>query len=232
MSQYRTGTVKVVQGSNAVSGEGCAWLTNNVQAGYTFKILENDALYTIGAVPTELTLSLTSPYVGSSVSGETYQIGRDFTNNYDFPEIWTGDRDWPFHLTQALRLIDTQIKVNEDAAAVAASSGEQRTVVNQGEVTTLNLVTTDLNKVHLLKNSGEATINMPSVGSNDVGSWIDFRKRGSGEVTINRADNDLIHGQEWCKNETEQTYAMVVLLLEEETEWGHGPVVGDWEFST
>ena len=231
MTQYQTGTITVVQGQNCVSGEGCAWLTNNVQAGYSFKVRDNDALYSIGAIPTNLTLSLTSPYVGPSASGESYQIGRDFTNNYDFPEIWTGDRDWPFHLTQALRLIDTQIKDTEDTA-VRASSGEKRLIVEQGDAPTLNLTVSDLNQVHLLQNSGEVAVNLPSVDSDDVGSWIDFRKRGSGEVTINRADLDLINGQEYCKNETEQTFAMVVLLLEKETEWGQGPVVGDWETST
>ena len=228
MTQYQTGTVTVVQGKNCVSGESCAWITNNVQAGHTFKIEDDDALYSIGAVTTELTFSLTSPYVGASVSGESYQVGRDFTDNYSLPEIWTGDKDWPFHLTQSLRLIDTQMKTTVDSVVEAA----EKTVVDQGEAVTVNLAVADLNKVHLLKSSGETAVNLPSVDNDDVGSWIDFRKRGSGEVTINRADSDLINGQTYCKNATEQTFAMVVLLLEEETKWGQGPAIGDWETST
>ena len=224
MGQYQIGTVTLTPGSEKVSGESCAWVAANVQAGHNFKLQDEDAIYRIALVNSELTLSLTSNYSGGvSVSGESYQIVRDFTPNYDLPEIWSGDKDWPFHLTESLRLIDEEM---------ATGGTGKKTVTDQGNVVTLDLTVSDLNKVHLLQNTGEAIITLPSVGADNVGSWLDFRKRGSGEVTINRADADLIHGQEWCKNETEQTFAMVVLLLEEETKWGHGPVVGDWEFST
>ena len=148
MGQYQTGTVTVVQGSNKVSGESCAFLTNSIATGHAFKIQGEDAIYSIGAVNSELTFSLTSVYAGTSKSGESYQITRDFTTNYDIPEVWIGDKDWPFHITQGLRIIDTQLGLGSLA---------QATVVDQGQVGVLNLTTDDLQKVHLLQNTGEAS---------------------------------------------------------------------------
>jgi hypothetical protein len=223
MGQYQTGTVTLVSGSNKVSGESCAWITAGVAAGHTFKKADEDAFYTIGLVNSELTLSLTSEYAGASCSGESYQICRDFTDNYSIPEIWAGDKEWAYHLTEGLRIIDTGL------AAVAASAGLIKDVEDQGSVSILTLTTSDLNKVHLLKNSGETTlVYLPSVGSSHVGSWLDLRKRGSGEVCVYPSDSDLINKHSGIKNETEQTFAQITLTLEEETEWGAGPFVGDW----
>jgi len=222
MSQYQTGTIITEQGTNKVSGESTAWLAN-AAVGDVFKVSGVDATYNVGLVSSNTTLSLTSNYAGPSVSGEAYQIIRDFTDNYNIPEIWIGDKDWPFHLTQGLRIIDQYL------------TGGKQTVVPQGEVTTLNMVVTDLNKTHLLQNSGEAVINLPSVGSDDIGSGVEFRRKGIGGVAIVAADLDTImigsDTQISMPSGGEATFDFIKLILETETHWGCNGIYGPWETS-
>jgi hypothetical protein len=105
MGQYRTGTVSVTAGSAVVSGNGTTWLTN-VEVGDSFKVSEIDAIMDVQSVDSDTQITLTTPWSGSTLADQGYQICRDFTPNLSLPEIWAGDRDWPFHLTQALRKID------------------------------------------------------------------------------------------------------------------------------
>jgi len=222
MSQYQTGTIKTEQGTNKVSGESTEWLAN-VDVGDVFKVSGVNATYVVGLISTDTALSLTSDYVGTSVSGEAYQIVRDFTDNYNIPEIWVGDKDWPYHVTQAFRIIDQYL--------VEA----RKTVVDQGEVTTLNMAVTDLNKIHLLQNSGEAVINLPSVDSDDIGSGVEFRRKGIGGVAIVAADSDTImigsDTQISMLSGEVATFDFVKLVLETETHWGCNGIYGPWETS-
>ena len=222
MSQYQTGRITTEQGTNKVSGESTVWLAN-VNVGDVFKVSGVNATYVVGLVATDTALSLTSNYAGISVSGEAYQIVRDFTDNYNIPEVCIGDKDWPFHLTQGLRIIDQYLVEGK------------RAVVDQGEVTTLNMTVDDLNKIHLLRNSGEATINMPSVDSDDVGSGVEFRKKGIGQVEIVAADSDTMIGESdtqvlFRSGET-PTFDFIKLVLETETHWGCNGIYGPWETS-
>jgi len=222
MSQYQTGRITTEQGTNKVSGESTVWLAN-VNVGDVFKVSGVNATYVVGLVATDTALSLTSNYAGISVSGEAYQIVRDFTDNYNIPEVCIGDKDWPFHLTQGLRIIDQYLVEGK------------RAVVDQGEVTTLNMTVDDLNKIHLLRNSGEATINMPSVDSDDVGSGVEFRKKGIGQVEIVAADSDTMIGESdtqvlFRSGET-PTFDFIKLVLESETHWGCNGIYGPWETS-
>ena len=106
MSQYRTGTVSVTNGSPIVSGSGTAWI-ENVSIGDAFKIESENVVYSVASVDSDNQITLSTNYVGVTASGLTYQIVVDFTPNLELPEIWAGDIDWPYHLTQGLRRIDT-----------------------------------------------------------------------------------------------------------------------------
>lgn len=106
MSQYKTGSVTVTAASATVTGSETVWLTY-VSVGDTFKIEGENAIYNIASVDSDTQITLTSAYAGATASGQSYQITVDFTPNLSIPEIWSGDLDWPYHLTQGLRLIDT-----------------------------------------------------------------------------------------------------------------------------
>lgn len=105
MGTYRTGTVTVSGEQQIVIGSGTAFLAN-VSVGDLFKKTSQNVLYEIASVDSDTQLTLASSYAGSGESGCTYSIVRDFTPNFELPEIWAGDKDWPYTLTRALRLID------------------------------------------------------------------------------------------------------------------------------
>ena len=134
MSQYQIGTVSVTNGSPTVTGVDTEFSTY-ASIGDLFKISDVSAHYTIGVVNSDTELTLTANWAGSNLSDKTYQIVRDFTPNYNIPEIWIGDKDWPYHLTQGLRIIDQYLLTGK------------KTVVPQGEVTT-DRKSTRLNSSH------------------------------------------------------------------------------------
>lgn len=228
MSQYQTGTITLYSGEQSVSGEGTAWLTN-ASVGDLIKKRSENAFYTIGAITSDTTIDLTTNYVGTSCSGELYSITKDFTDNYDAPEIWPGDKDWAYHVTYGFRIFDNEIKTLEDQVGTGTN-----TIVDHGGALRVSLDSDDYNKVHLFSPSGAAAIvNMPAPVSNDLGKWLDIRKRGSGELYLHFYSGEgKCFGESRCLNETEQTVAGVVIDLETATEFGSSKMLGTWNFTS
>ncbi len=179
MAQYQTGTVDVTGASQTVDGNSTLWVAN-VSIGDVFKISEIDATYAVGAVVSDTEITLTSSWAGTTLVGQNYQIVKDSQQTMVFVKSGREIKDWPFHLTETIRAIDTELAIS---------------VVDQGVITTLNLTVSDLNTVHLLKNTATLTVNLPSVDSSNVGSWISLKKRAAGYVSINPADSDVIDGE-------------------------------------
>jgi hypothetical protein len=98
--------------------------------------------------------------------------------------------------------------------------------------TTINLTTSNLNTIYVIENVSNVVINCPSVDSGHIGSWMEVRKKGAGNITINRADSDLIVGGTSIANtEAAQTYAFIRLLIETATSWGMQGSLGSWTTS-
>jgi len=72
---YTTGTVAVTNGSATIVGTATAWLAN-VAATDTFKG-PNGITYTVQSVTDDTHLVLTAVYVGTSLSAQTYIVGRN-----------------------------------------------------------------------------------------------------------------------------------------------------------
>ena len=120
--QYRSGSVTVASGESVVIGQSTAFLSN-VKAGDLFKKIGQSAIYTVGSVDSDTQITLTSKYVGSGESGVLYTVTKDFTPNMSLPEVGVGDKDWPYLLTNALRLIDT-LATTKEVSSVTMISGE------------------------------------------------------------------------------------------------------------
>jgi hypothetical protein len=105
--QYQTGTAAVTNGSATVTGTGTTW--TSAMVGGVFKIEGVAADYTVLSVESTTSLTLSATYTGTTAAGASYQITVDFTDNYGFREVSAGDREWPWHLTQTLRAIDSAI---------------------------------------------------------------------------------------------------------------------------
>ena len=178
MSQYQTGTVDVTASSQTVDGTNTLWLAN-VAIGDLFKVTDYDVHYTIANVVSDIELTLNANWAGTTLTNKTYQIVRDFTPTYYFPEIWPGDKDWPYHLTTALRMIDLLV-------------GSVPSVESQGDIITKTFILSDLNKIHTFANAATCTVFLPSVAITDIGKWIEIRKKGAGALEIYAADSDTI----------------------------------------
>jgi len=105
MPQYKTGTVTLTNGSPVVTGSGTLWLANAI-SGNSFTARDETTSYDIQSVDTNLQITLSTNYAGTGGAGLDYSITKDFTTNLELPEIWNGDKDWPWHVTQAFRKID------------------------------------------------------------------------------------------------------------------------------
>lgn len=115
MAQYRTGTISIETGSAIVTGSGTAFLSAGILPGNSLKVEGHLPVMTIQSVDGEGQVTLTAPWTGNAVANEGYQISRDFTPLNGIQEINIGDRDWPVHLTQGLRVIDQRLgEVGDD----------------------------------------------------------------------------------------------------------------------
>jgi hypothetical protein len=94
MAQYTEGNVTLVQNSATVYGASCDWLTaSNVRIGDLFKKQDESAWYQVTSVNLATNINISPVYAAASVAGVDYLIVRDFTPNYDWPEITGGDVD-------------------------------------------------------------------------------------------------------------------------------------------
>lgn len=108
MSQYKTGTVSVTNGSQVVTGTGTAWLSN-IQPGDGFTVAGTQVPYTVGSVDSDGQITLSSPYAGSSGSALAYAIWRDFEEVTGAPELSHGDIETATIFTRAIRKIGQAI---------------------------------------------------------------------------------------------------------------------------
>jgi len=146
MSQYKVGTVTVSGEYQVVLGAGTNWLSE-VEIGNVFQKRGANVLYPIAAIDSNTQLRLQSNYAGSGEIGMLYTISRDFTPNLNLPEVNAGDIDWPFHVTTALRMIDSALaSVSSDLIAKTVSTGiaaaellGNTVITNTGAVAAINL---------------------------------------------------------------------------------------------
>ena len=69
---YRTGSISLTNGSTAVTGSGTAWILN---ASVGEAILAPDGkLYEIAAISSDTSITLASPYLGTTQSGQPYVV--------------------------------------------------------------------------------------------------------------------------------------------------------------
>jgi hypothetical protein len=99
--------------------------------------------------------------------------------------------------------------------------------------TTITLTTSDMNSVLLVENAAAVDVNLPSIDSDDIGSWIKIHKMGAGDLTINRADADSIEDGTAVANTTAaQTWANIELFVATASKWKfNGPPLGNWATS-
>ena len=118
MSQYKTGTATVTNGSATVTGTNTLWLAN-VTAGNSFTVAGDGVMYDVASVDSDTQITLSAPYAGTTASGVVYAIGTGFIVPDSFPEMSQGDIETATIFTRAMRGIQGKFK----AVASIAGSG-------------------------------------------------------------------------------------------------------------
>jgi len=117
MSQYKTGTASVTNGSATVTGTNTLWLAN-VTSGDSFTIASTGVMYDVASVDSDTQVTLSVAYAGTTASGVVYAIGTGFTVPDSFPEMSQGDIETATIFTRAMRKIQskfTGIAINTTA---------------------------------------------------------------------------------------------------------------------
>jgi len=117
MSQYKTGTATVTNGSATVTGTNTLWLAN-VTAGDSFTVAGDGVMYDVASVDSDTQITLSVAYAGVTASGVVYAIGTGFTVPDSFPEMSQGDIETATIFTRAMRKIQskfTGIAINTTA---------------------------------------------------------------------------------------------------------------------
>ena len=107
MSQYKTGTATVTNGSATVTGTNTLWLAN-VTAGDSFTIASTGVMYNVASVDSDTQVTLSAPYAGVTASGVVYAIGTGFTVPDSFPEMSQGDIETATIFTRGMRKIQSK----------------------------------------------------------------------------------------------------------------------------
>ena len=133
MSQYKTGTATVTNGSATVTGTNTLWLAN-VTAGDSFTVAGDGVMYDVASVDSDTQITLSVAYAGVTASGVVYAIGTGFTVPDNFPEMSQGDIETATIFTRAMRGIQGKF-----SALVSDISGkaDQATTYTETEVDTL-----------------------------------------------------------------------------------------------
>jgi hypothetical protein len=135
MSQYKTGTVSVTNGSATVTGTDTSW-SGNVSAGDAFTIVGSGVTYTVASVSSNTSLTLSAPYAGSTASGQSYAITRDFTAD-GIVEMSQGDIETATIFTRAVRKIQdlfTSLKTGLTTNKVISAGGDLEIEADTGYV--------------------------------------------------------------------------------------------------
>lgn len=127
MSQYRTGTASVTNGSATVTGAGTAWLAN-IAAGNYFFVPGDVVAYEVASVDSDTEITLTAPYGGVTASGVAYVLHVDFHPNGS-PKLDKNDVDsWAILNTWLVKsyvagTLGTMSLVDAQTAADDATAG-------------------------------------------------------------------------------------------------------------
>ena len=124
MSQYKTGTATVTNGSATVTGSGTLWLAY-VTAGDSFTVAGDGVMYDVASVDSDTQVTLSAPYAGTTASGVVYAIGTGYTVPDNFPEMSQGDIETATIFTRAMRKIQSRFTgLVSDISGKAAISGQ------------------------------------------------------------------------------------------------------------
>ena len=181
--QYNTGAAAFTSGSSTVTGLGTAWLSDpTVQAGSAI-VRGGDAVsYTIAAIQSDTTLSLTAPYAGVSATAAPYVIHTDFTANLGLPLFSDNDAETAALLNEGLGDLDNAAGGLDGRVSAIESVNTVQDGRLDGIDTQLTLRPSGNYSGTLSGNRYTAT-GLPDV--HGLTAVVNFQSSNSGAVTLN-----------------------------------------------
>ena len=195
MSQYKTGTASVTNGSATVTGTNTLWLAN-VTSGDSFTIASTGVMYDVASVDSDTQVTLSVAYAGTTASGVVYAIGTGFTVPDSFPEMSQGDIETATIFTRGMRKIQSKFSgLVSDISDKAAIAGQTFT----GDIAAPGVTATgSFNSPGIDDNAISTAITIDSsenvgIGSDDPVSLLEIRSvQGSTAiVTITGGNNQV-----------------------------------------
>jgi hypothetical protein len=123
------------------------------------------------------------------------------------------DRVKKMTLAQALGFTEHSIELNDEDTAIYLT----------GE---------DLNGILIVDNASSVNVFLPSVGSAELGKYMEIHRIGTGGVYVNAADadviNDSVAGGSVSSTRAGQPWAMIRLRLITPTRWAIVAILGTW----
>lgn len=179
MSQYKTGTVNVVNGNAIVVGVGTAFLAN-VPVGSWFSKSGSSVSYVVASVQTDLQLTLATNYGGATENGIAYWIGTSRTPNHNMPYPEMNDVDSPTLVKQSFLKLDTLL-----GNAIGAAAQANRVVftdANGNLATSANATLTAAGALGLTSSGLVGTLSNNAAASSSGNEVLRLRSSVPGEV--------------------------------------------------
>lgn len=173
MAQYLIGTVDVTNGALFITGHDTLWLAN-VSVGDLFKVRGVKGIYLIDTVDSDTQVTLGAAWAGASLTYQEYEIHKDFTPNYDYPEINTSDKEWYEFMTKAIRMVDEDLLVlnlrvetkgTTTTTTTSTSSSTSSTVSTTTSTTSTTTTTSTTSTTTTTSSSTSSTISTTSTSS-------------------------------------------------------------------
>lgn len=176
--QITSGTVSLTNGSPIVVGSGVDWSLVNTSS----IIIVSGVPYAIQAVDAENDeLTLSADWAGTTASGVSYVIVRDFTTNHSLPMLNPGDLEAAAIFSRAMTLIDKLLATIGGASPGGASAEVLISKTGHGFLVG-NVLTQDATG-WVLAASATSTKRTPLCVVSEVVDVDSFRVRFTGEIT-------------------------------------------------
>ena len=128
MAQITRGLINVTNGSATVAGDADALFSTGVPAvaiGDLVKVDGETVFYEVQSIDSDIQITLTSNYGGSTNTGLTYTITQDFYTNLKMIQINKGDKELAEILDRNFGLLDNNFPQSAPASAGAAGTKGQ-----------------------------------------------------------------------------------------------------------
>jgi len=97
------------------------------------------------------------------------------------------------------------------------------------------ILASDLNTIITVDSAVPVVLNLCAATVGRKGKWVEIRKLGVGNITLNADGTDTIAdsagGGSIVNTEAAETWAFLILKIDKTGHWGLGPMLGSWETS-